>query len=288
MDILVRGLVNGVIMAGILAIPVMGIAVIYGVTGIINFAIGSIGVFSAYVTWYFMDGNVILAVLLGLICGFGLGYLIQLLLLTPVFERRRGDLNLFFLITNSLGLIFAGLTRVAFPRPTIRLDLPRLGSLSLLGVTITGMRLFAVLFVVGCLLLLWLVETRTRVGKSWRATSQNLRLAKVVGINTGQAFAVASGIGCMLGALGAILWGSLYNLTLTTGFQLTFTGYIIAVVGGIGNIMGGMLAALIMGMVMSFGGYVFAGAWQSVVLYGIAMIVLVLAPKGILGSERSV
>lgn len=288
MDILVRGLVNGVIMAGILGIPVMGIAVIYGMTGIINFAIGSIGVFSAYVTWYFMDGNVLLAVLLGLVCGFGIGYLIQLLLLTPVFERRKGDLNLFFLITNSLGLIFVGLTRVSFPRPTIRLDLPRMGSLSLLGVSFTGMRLFAVLFVVGCLLLLWLVETRTRVGKSWRATSQNLRLAKVVGINTGQAFAVASGIGCMLGALGAMLWGSLYNLTLTTGFQLTFTGYIIAVVGGIGNIMGGMLAALIMGMVMSFGGYIFPGAWQSVVLYGIAMTVLVLAPKGILGSERSV
>ncbi|MBC7221259.1 branched-chain amino acid ABC transporter permease [Candidatus Bipolaricaulota bacterium] len=288
MEILVRGLVNGVIMAGILGIPVMGIAVIYGMTGIINFAIGSIGVFSAYITWYFMDRNVLLAILLGLSCGFGLGYLIQVLLLTPVFERRKGDLNLFFLITNSLGLIFVGLTRVIFPRPTIRLDLPRLGSLTLLGVSLTGMRLFAVLFVVGCLLLLWLVETRTRVGKSWRATSQNLRLAKVVGINTGQAFAVASGIGCMLGSLGAILWGSLYNLTLTTGFQLTFTGYIIAVVGGIGNIIGGMVAALIMGMVISFGGYGFAGAWQSVVLYGIAMVVLVLAPKGILGSERSV
>ena len=92
----------------------------------------------------------------------------------------------------------------------------------------------------------------------------------------------------MLAALGAILWGALYNLNLSSGFDLTFMGYIIAVVGGIGNILGGMLAALIMGMVLSFSGYIVQGSWQSVILYGIAMVVLILAPKGILGSERSV
>jgi len=282
------GFVNGLIMAGVLALPVLGIAVIYGMTGIINFAIGSIGVFSAFVTWYFLSTNWVLAVGLGLLVGFVLGYLVQSLLLTPIYERRQGDLNLFFLITNSLGMIFVGITRTLFPRPNIGLALPRLGSFTLLGVQTSGLKLFALIFAIACLLLLRVVEKRTRIGKSWRATSQNLRLAKVVGINTNHAFAIASGIGCMLAALGAILWGSLYNLSLSTGFELTFMGYIIAVVGGIGNILGGMLAALIMGMVLSFGAYIVQGSWQSVILYGIAMLVLVVAPKGILGSERSV
>ncbi len=288
MTILANGFVNGLIMAGVLALPVLGIAVIYGMTGIINFAVGSIGVFSAFVTWYFLSTNTILALFLGLAVGFGLGYLVQAALLTPIYEKRKADLNLFFLVTNSLGLIFVGLTRTIFPRPNIGLNLPRLGSLTILGVQTSGLKLFALLFSIASLLLLRVVEKRTRVGKSWRATSQNLRLAKIVGINTTRAFGIASGIGCMLGALGAILWGSLYNLNLSTGFDLTFMGYIIAVVGGIGNILGGMLAALIMGMVMSFAGYAVHGSWQSVILYGIAMAVLVLAPKGILGSERSV
>jgi branched-chain amino acid transport system permease protein len=282
------GLVNGLINAGVLALPVLGIAVIYGMTGIVNFAIGSIGVFSAFVTWYFLNTSPVLAVLLGLAVGFVLGYLLQSLLLTPIYERRKGDLNLFFLITNSVGLIFVGLTRTMFPRPNIGLALPRLGSLTLFGVQTSGLKLFALLFAVSALLLLRVVEKHTRIGKSWRATSQNLRLAKIVGINTTQAFSIASGMGCMLAALGAILWGALYNLNLSSGFDLTFMGYIIAVVGGIGNILGGMLAALVMGMVLSFSGYIVQGSWQSVILYGIAMVVLILAPKGILGSERSV
>ncbi len=282
------GIINGIIMAGIVALPVLGIAVIYGMTGIINFAVGGIGVFSAFLTWYLLPYNMPLAVVAGLVVGFGLGYAIQAALLTPLSAKRGGDLNLFFLITNNIGLVFVGLTRVIFPRPIIGLSLPRLGTINILGVQTSGLKFLALFIAIGALLLLRVVERYTRVGKSWRATSQNVRLARIVGINTSRAFNVASGLGCMLAAFGAIIWGSLYNLTLTSGFDLTFLGYIIAVVGGIGNILGGMLAALIIGMVMSFSAYIVSGSWQSVIMYGIAIITLIVAPRGILGSERSV
>jgi len=275
-------------MAGIVALPVLGIAVIYGMTGVINFSVGGIGVFSAFLTWYLLPYNVPLAIVTGLVVGFGLGYAIQAVLLTPLSAKRGGDLNLFFLITNNIGLILVGLTRVLFPRPIIGLPLPRLGTINILSVQTSGLKFLALFIAIGALLLLRVVERYTRVGKSWRATSQNVRLARVVGINTSRAFNVASGLGCMLAALGAIIWGSLYNLTLTSGFDLTFLGYIIAVIGGIGNILGGMLAALIIGMVMSFSAYLVSGSWQSVILYGIAITTLILAPRGILGSERSV
>jgi branched-chain amino acid transport system permease protein len=64
-------------------------------------------------------------------------------------------------------------------------------------------------------------------------------------------------------------------------------GFIIAVVGGIGNIWGGIVSALLIGMVISFSGYFLGGMWQSVILYAIVILVLIIAPKGILGSERS-
>ncbi len=282
------GLINGIIMAGIVALPVLGIAVIYGMTGIINFAVGGIGVFSAFITWQLLPYNMALAILAGLAAGFALGYAIQATLLTPLSARRGGDLNLFFLITNNVGLIFVGLTRVVFPRPNIGLPLPRLGTITILGVQTSGLKFLALFIAIGSLLLLRVVERYTRVGKSWRATSQNLRLAQIVGVNTSQAFNIASGLGCMLAAFGAIIWGSLYNLTLNSGFDLTFLGYIIAVVGGIGNILGGMVAALIVGLALSFSAYIASGSWQSVILYGIAMFTLIVAPKGILGSERSI
>lgn len=288
MGTLVSGTINGIIVAGVLALPVLGIAVIYGMTGIINFAVGGIGVLGAFTTWYLLRGSPILAILAGIGISFAIGFVVQSLFLTPISERRGGDLNLFFLITNSLGLMSVSFVRILFPQPNIGLELPRLGTFSFLSVQTSGLKLFALAFAVCSLLLLRLFEKHTQVGRSWRATSQDLRLAKLMGVNTAMAFAVASGFGCALAALGAIIWGSLYSLNLNSGFDMTFLGYIIAVVGGIGNIVGGMIAALLMGLVMSFSVYVADGSWQSVILYGIAMLVLVVAPRGLLGSERSI
>jgi branched-chain amino acid transport system permease protein len=283
---ILNGIITGLIMGGILSLPVLGVAVIYGITGIPNFAIGVIGVFGGFLTWYFLSFNVGIAILVGVVFCFAVGYIMQRILLTPISEMG-GDSTLFFIVTVSVGFVFEGLMRVIFPRPSISLALPRTGTINIAGVTVEGFKIFALLFALGTLVIIRLSEEHTEIGKSWQATSQNLKLAKLIGIKTNQVFSVASGIGCALACVGAIFWGSLYNLNLMTGWDLGFLGFIIAVVGGIGNIWGGIISALIMGMVMSFSGYLLGGMWQSVILYFIVILVLIIAPKGILGSERS-
>ncbi len=283
---LLNGIITGLIMGGILSLPVLGVAVIYGITGIPNFAIGVIGVLGGFVTWYFLSFNMGVAIVIGIAVCFIIGYIIQRILLTPISERG-GDSTLFFIITVSVGFVFEGIIRAIFPRPNISLELPRIGTINLAGVTVEGFKIFALLFALGTLVVIRLLEEHTEIGKSWQATSQNLKLAKLIGINTNRVFSIASGIGCALACVGAIFWGSLYNLQVSTGWDLGFMGFIIAVVGGIGNIWGGIISALIMGMVMSFSGYLLGGEWQSVILYFIVILVLIIAPKGILGSERS-
>ena len=283
---ILNGIITGLIMGGILSLPVLGVAVIYGITGIPNFAIGVIGVFGGFLTWYFLSFNMGIAILVGVVFCFAVGYIMQRILLTPISERG-GDSTLFFIVTVSVGFVFEGLTRAIFPRPSISLALPRTGTINIAGVTVEGFKIFALLFALGTLVIIRLSEEHTEIGKSWQATSQNLKLAKLIGIKTNQVFSIASGIGCALACVGAIFWGSLYNLNLMTGWDLGFLGFIIAVVGGIGNIWGGIISALIMGMVMSFSGYLLGGMWQSVILYFIVILVLIIAPKGILGSERS-
>lgn len=283
---ILNGIITGLIMGGILSLPVLGVAVIYGITGIPNFAIGVIGVFGGFLTWYFLSFNMGIAILVGVVFCFAVGYIMQRILLTPISERG-GDSTLFFIVTVSVGFVFEGLTRAIFPRPSISLALPRTGTINIAGVTVEGFKIFALLFALGTLVIIRLSEEHTEIGKSWQATSQNLKLAKLIGIKTNRVFSIASGIGCALACVGAIFWGSLYNLNLMTGWDLGFLGFIIAVVGGIGNIWGGIISALIMGMVMSFSGYLLGGMWQSVILYFIVILVLIVAPKGILGSERS-
>ena len=283
---ILNGIITGLIMGGILSLPVLGVAVIYGITGIPNFAIGVIGVFGGFLTWYFFSFNMGLAILIGVTVCFVVGVVLQRILLTPISERG-GDSTLFFILTVSVGFVFEGLIRAIFPRPNIALALPRIGRIDIGGVTVEGFKIFALLFAIGTLVIIRIAEEHTEVGKCWQATSQNLKLAKFVGIKTSQVFSVASGIGCALACVGAIFWGSLYNLDLGSGWDLGFLGFIVAVVGGIGNIWGGIISALIMGMVMSFSGYLLGGMWQSVILYFIVILVLIVAPKGILGSERS-
>ncbi len=283
---LLNGIITGLIMGGILSLPVLGVAVIYGITGIPNFAIGVIGVFGGFVTWYFLSFNMGLAILIGIIVCFIIGYIVQRILLTPISERG-GEATLFFIITVSVGFMVEGFIRAIFPRPNISIELPRIGTINLAGVTVEGFKIIALLFALGTLVIIRLLEENTEVGKSWQATSQNLKLAKLIGIKTTQIFSIASGIGCALACIGAIFWGSLYNLQLSSGWDLGFMGFIIAVVGGIGNIWGGIISALIMGMVMSFSGYLLGGEWQNVILYFVVILVLIIAPKGILGSERS-
>lgn len=283
---LLQGTITGLIMGGILSLPVLGVAVIYGITGIPNFAIGTIGVFGGFIIWYFFSMDVGTAIAIGVIICFVIGYFIQRILLTPISEKG-GDSTLFFIITVSLGFVFEGLVRAIFPRPNISISLPRIGIINIAGYKVEGFRIIALIFAVATLVFLRFMEEYTRWGKSWQATSQNLKLSKLVGINTNQVFSIASGLGCALSCIGAIFWGALYNLTVLSGWELGFMGFIIAVVGGIGNIWGGLISALIMGMVMSFSGFFLGGMWQSVVLYGIVILVLIIAPKGILGSERS-
>ncbi len=283
---LVNGIITGLIMGGVLSLPVLGVAVIYGITGIPNFAIGMIGVFGGFITWYFSEAHIGLAILIGVSVCFVVGVLVQRILLTPISEKG-GDPTLFFVVTVSLGFVFEGFIRAFSPRPNISIPLPRIGTIGLGGFSVEGIKIVALLFALVTLVVIRLSEDHTDAGKSWQATSQNLKLAKLVGINTNRVFSFASGIGCALASVGAVFWGSLYSLDLNSGWELGFLGFIIAVVGGIGNIWGGIISALVIGMVMSFTGYFLAGTWQSVILYGIVILVLIIAPKGILGSERS-
>lgn len=285
---ILQGIINGIIIGGVLSLPVMGVALIYGVTGILNYAIATIGTFGVFITWLLWQLGIVPAILAGLVTSFLMGYGIQQFMLNPLIKKRGNDLTLFFIITFGIATVISGLTKVIFPRPTISIELPRLGTLLIADVAIDVNKVIAIAVALGILLIMRVLEKTTKAGKSWIATSQNLKMAKLVGINVESVFSLVSGIGHIFGFIGAFFWGVLYNLTVTTGWDLCFLGYIIAIVGGIGNVWGGMISALIMGIVISFSGYWLGGMWQSVALYAILFIVLIIAPKGILGSERSI
>jgi branched-chain amino acid transport system permease protein len=281
------GIITGVIIGGVLSLPVMGVALVYGVSGILNYAIATIGTFGVFVTWMLRPSlGTVPSIMAGLLSSFALGFGLQRFILNPVIRKKGIDLTLFFIITFGVATVVSGLTKILFPRPTISIELPKVGTLLMAGAAVDVSKVIGVIIAVAVLFGIWIVELTTKTGKAWVATSQNLKMAKLVGINVELVFSLVSGIGHALGFVGALFWAVLYNLTVNTGWDLCFLGYIIAIVGGIGNVWGGMISALIMGIVISLAGYWLGGMWQSVLLYGILLVILIIAPRGILGKER--
>lgn len=281
------GIISGMIVGGILSLQVMGVALIYGVTGILNYSIATIATFGVFVTWLLRPSiGIVPSVLVGYLTSFVLGFGSQRVLLNPIIRKKGNDLTLFFIVTFGIATVLSGLTKVLFPRPTISIDVPKIGTLQMAGVAVDTSKLIGVVIALGALLAIRLVESRTKTGKAWVATSQNLKMAKLVGINVEMVFSLVSGLGHGLGFIGALYWAVLYNVTVNTGWDLCFLGYIIAIVGGIGNVWGGMCSALIMGIVISFAGYWLGGMWQTVVMYGILLAILIISPKGLFGRER--
>lgn len=285
--LLTDGIVNGVILGGVYSFTVLGVAFIYGISGIPQFAIGAVGVFAGFLVWSLQGAvGIEFAILIALASCFVLGFLMHALLLNPI-RKRGGDFNAFFLVTFSIALILTGVTLRFFPRTQVAISIPTI-PISIAGFATDALQMSGIFITLAILISIHFLTERTDTGKCWKATSQNLQLAELSGINTDLVFCVISGIGCVLGALTGIFWGALYLLTSEQGWSLTFSGFIIAVVGGIGNIKGSFVSALLMGFVVSFAGLLVGGVWQSVVLYLVFVIVLQLFPKGVLRSERSV
>jgi branched-chain amino acid transport system permease protein len=281
------GILNGIILGGIYSLTVLGVAFIYGISGIPQFAIGAVGVFAGFLIWTFepMIG-IELSILVSLALCFIMGFLIQAFLLNPI-RKRGGDFNTFFLITFSISLILSGITLRFFARPHISILISTF-PLSIAGLTVDAVEIAGISIAAAILIIIYVLTEKTDTGKCWKATSENLQLAELSGINTDLVFSIISGIGFALGALTGLFWGTLYSLNASIGWTLTFTGFIIAVVGGIGNIWGGFISAMVMGLIVSFVGLFLGGVWQYVILYLIFIIILLLFPKGVLGSERSI
>jgi branched-chain amino acid transport system permease protein len=285
--LVIDGILTGIILGGIYSFTVLGVAFIYGISGVPQFAIGAVGVFAGFLAWTLaFTFGIMLAIVISLASCFAMGFLIQGLLLNPI-RRRGGDFNTFFLITFSIALILTGITLRFFGRTNIAISVPTI-PVSLGGFTTDALAVSALLITAFILVCIHILTERTSTGKSWKATSQNLMLAELSGINTDLVFSLISGIGFVLGGLTGVFWGSLYYLTSETGWTLTFLGFVIAVVGGIGNIKGGFVSALAMGLVVSFSGLIIGGIWQFVVLYVVFVLILLFFPKGVLRSERSI
>ncbi len=279
---LLLGLVNG----SFYAMLSLGLAVIFGLLGIVNFAHGALYMMGAYVAWLAMEYLGIgfwWSLLLAPVVVGAIGAVIERTLLKHLYNV---DPIYGLLLTFGLALIAEGIFRDRFGVSGQQYAVPdALQGATNLGFMILpnyrGFVVFASLVV--CLATWWLIE-RTRLGSYLRAGTENPKLVQAFGVNVPLMVMLTYGFGAALAALAGVLAAPVIQITPLMGSNLIIVVFAVVVIGGMGSILGSILTGLALGLIEGLT-KVFYPEASSIVVFVIMAIVLMVRPAGLFGRE---
>ena len=280
---LLLGLVNG----SFYAMLSLGLAVIFGLLGIVNFAHGALYMMGAYVAWLAMEkfglGFWWALVLAPLIVG-ALGVAVERTLL----KRLYGIDPIYgLLLTFGLALIAEGLFRDQFGVSGQQYAVPELlqGATDLGFMVLPNYRGFVVFASLAICLVTWWTIERTRLGSYLRAGTENPKLVQAFGVNVPLMVMLTYGAGAGLAAMAGVLAAPVIQITPLMGSNLIIVVFAVVVIGGMGSILGSILTGLALGLIEGLT-KVFYPEASSIVVFVIMAIVLMFRPAGLFGKEK--
>ena len=283
---LLQILVNGILKGGLYALMAMGMSLIWGVMDIINIAHGSFIMLGAFATyWLFailgMDPFVSLVFSTAIL--FVLGYGVQRFLINYVI---RASAFITLILAFGIEIFINNAALVSWTADVRKVQVAYGAANFSLGnwVTIPTIRLLAFLLVVVISLVFFFILNRTNLGRSIRATSQDLDGARLVGVDVARTYAVTFGLG--VGAAGAAgtLWSILFPISPMMGGELTLKSFVVVIIGGLGSMLGPIIGGLALGVTEAFGTDWFGSTYGNLIGFTILVLVLIIRPKGILGK----
>jgi branched-chain amino acid transport system permease protein len=279
---------NGLIIGNVYAMLAVGLALIFGVSNLINFAHGSVYTVGAFIGWAAITylHTPLLVTMALVVLGTGLlGMLIERVGLRPLANSPRiapllATIGISFVLDQLVQLL-AGPDPRALPNPLPdwRLQLGG-GSIGALDLLIAAIGLSSALVLFSFLRL-------TRLGWAVRATAQDRDAAKQMGVNINAVNQAVFAIASALGGLAGLLVGMYYNnISPAMSFQATLKGVVAVVIGGVGNIPGAIAGSLLLGLTESWGVALFGTPYRNLFAFLLLIAVLVWRPNGLFGSRR--
>ncbi|WP_370647297.1 ABC transporter permease subunit [Agromyces endophyticus] len=290
-DQLVNRVVNGLNFGLLLALAAIGLSLIYGTTGLSNFAHSEMITFGALMTLTFaniLGLPIAIAILIAILLSAGLGWTLDAALWKPL--RRRG-VGVIQLMIVSIGLALAMRYTYQFFYGGRTRQLPgaapaefHLGPLSLSWVDVASMGISIVVLLAVAFFLL-----RTRIGKATRAVSDNPSLASASGIDVDRTIRIVWVLGAALAGLSGILWayyrpGASWDM----GFQILLLVFAAVTLGGLGTAFGALIGSLIVGLFVELSTLWIPADMKFVAALVILILVLLLRPQGILGRRERI
>lgn len=277
-------LFTGLVLGGILVLLATGLSLIFGLMAVVNFSHGSLYMLGAYVGvfllgftksfWIAVVGATLLVGILGL--------LMERFLVRPLYGRSPDDP---LLLTFGLSLVLVEVVKVFWGRTGLTLDPPPAlaGAVDLGFMIFPTYRLFIIAVTAVVLLGLWLFLERTNVGLIVRAGTRDPLMVRALGFDLGRVWFLIFGLGVAMAGLAGVLAGPLRGVYAEMGFEMIIECFVVVVVGGMGSLVGAIVAGLLIGEVVSLTTY-FAPKASELVIFIVMALVLLVRPSGLFGE----
>ncbi|HXG05444.1 MAG TPA: branched-chain amino acid ABC transporter permease [Candidatus Binatia bacterium] len=282
--VLLPQLLHGLVFGAALGLLALGLTVIFGLLGVMNFAHGELYMLGAYA------GLVVIgltesfwtALLLAPLAVAGLAALTEVTTLRPLYRRE----PLYGLIlTFGLALVFREGVRQIWGGDMRRILPPVTGSTPLLGMTYPNYRLFLLGVSVALLFAIWLFFTRTRAGILVRAAVQDAEMLDGLGVNVPRLFTFTFAGSAALAALAGLLLAPVFTVYPTMGVEMILLAFIVVILGGMGSLGGSVVAAFVIGVAQSLLTLWLNPQRVAIAIFGIMILVLIVRPRGFFGRE---
>ncbi len=278
-------LMNGIVIGSGYALIAIGLTMIFGLMGIVNFAHGEfymIGGFFAFYLVKLLGLNFFVSLALAITAVMVLGLVFDRVIFAPlrgkpIITTALVTIGLSIFLQN-MALYLWGATPKTIPSPFPRIPL-RIGPLF-----ITQERIFATALTFAVIIGMHLFLKKTKAGKALRATFQVKEAAALVGININRVYALTFAAGVGLSATAGALLGSIFYLTPTIGGIATYKAFIVVILGGMGSFPGAIVGGLTLGVAESLGAGFISSAYKDAIGFVIVVILLLFRPQGLFGT----
>jgi branched-chain amino acid transport system permease protein len=277
-------LLHGLVFGAALGLLALGLTVIFGLLGVMNFAHGELYMLGAYagIALIGLTHSFWVALLLAPLVVGVIGAITEVATLRPIYRRE----PLYGLIlTFGLALVFREGARQIWGGDMRRIAAPVTGSTPLLGMTYPNYRLFLLAISSVLLVAIWLFFTRTRAGVVVRAAVQDAEMLDALGVNVPRVFTLTFAGSAALAALAGLLLAPIFTVYPQMGVEMILLAFIVVILGGMGSMGGSVVAALAIGIAQSLLTLWMNPQRVAIAIFAIMIFVLIVRPRGFFGRE---
>jgi branched-chain amino acid transport system permease protein len=275
---------TGLVLGMLFVLLAVGLSLIFGLMTVVNFSHGALYMLGAYCTVFlltFTKSFWVALVVAPLIIG-AFGLLMERFLIRRLYGRSPDDP---LLLTFGLSLVLVETAKLIWGKIGLTLDPPKeLGGVVNLGFMVfPAYRLFVIAVTLAVLIALWAFLTRTNVGLIIRAGTRDPLMVRALGIDLNRIWLLVFGIGCALAGLAGALAGPMRGAYAEMGVTMVIESFVVIVVGGMGSLLGAVVAGILMGQVVGITTFL-APKLAEIMVFVVMALVLLVRPSGIFGE----